>query len=169
MLGNPDHSKNGPDRTLAPRVHASRSSMSPLGDKYGFARWRASGPSPLGEPRWPSSASFATRSIHSSKDAFKKYAEEPLQQPSGRIPSSLRSHKRHRVGAGRAGKKKRCLSGRSDRFSVPVQTLGLGELLYPDAAGGGLAQMQRLSVHAQGHGLVVLALQHVDRRGRAQM
>ena len=50
-----------------------------------------------------------------------------------------------------------------------VKTLGLGELLYPDAAGGGLAQMHRLSVHAQGHGLVVLALQHVDSRCRTQV
>ena len=57
--------------------------------------------------------------------------------------------------------------GRSPQFRVKTQ--GLGELLYPDAAGGGLAQMHRPSVHAQGHGLVVLALQHVDSRCRAQV
>jgi hypothetical protein len=34
----------------------------------------------------------------------------------------------------------------------------LGKLLDPDAAGGGFAEMHRLSVHAQRHGLVVLAL-----------
>ena len=34
----------------------------------------------------------------------------------------------------------------------------LGNLLYPDAAGGGFAEMHGLSVHAQRHGLVVLAL-----------
>jgi len=43
MFGNRDNSGNETDGTLAPNNYASRSSTSPLGDRYSFARWRASG------------------------------------------------------------------------------------------------------------------------------
>src|SRR5690242_4401411 len=45
----------------------------------------------------------------------------------------------------------------------------LSKLLHPDAARGRFAKMDGLSVHAQGHGFIVLALQHIDSRGRPQV
>src|SRR5215471_12248337 len=45
----------------------------------------------------------------------------------------------------------------------------LAELLHPDAGRGGLAEVNRPSVHAQGHGFVVLAFQYIDRRRWTQV
>lgn len=79
----------------------------------------------------------------------------------GQLPLSHRTGCRpaRRTGNVRAGYiyfRKR--SGESPGAQPHFRRKRLGKLLYPDAAGGGLAEMHRLSVHAQRHGLVVLAL-----------
>jgi len=75
MLGNLDHSGNGPDRTLAPQVHASRSCRSPLGDKYGFARRRVSGLTGFRRTSMTMICVIRYQIDPFQRDAFKKYAE----------------------------------------------------------------------------------------------
>jgi len=75
MLGNLDHSGNGPDRTLAAQVHASQSRRSPLGDKYGFARSRASGLTRFGRTSMTMICVIRYQIDPFQRDAFKKYAE----------------------------------------------------------------------------------------------
>src|SRR5215469_4625270 len=75
MLGKVDHSGNGPDRTLAAQVHASQSCRSPLGDKYGFARSRASGLTRFGRTSMTMICVIRYQIDPFQRDAFKKYAE----------------------------------------------------------------------------------------------
>lgn len=84
--------------------HASRSSRSPLGDKYGFARSRGSGLTTLPEnfDDHHLCHSLPDRSIPARR--FQEIRRElgshhsPLRRPSGRIFSSSRRHQRHSLG-----------------------------------------------------------------------
>lgn len=75
MLRNLDHSGNGPDCTLPAQVHASQSCRSPLGDKYGFARSRASGLTRLRRTSMTMICVIRYQIDAFQRDAFKKYAE----------------------------------------------------------------------------------------------
>jgi hypothetical protein len=78
--------------------------------------------------------------------------QRPLSHRAGCRPA-------RRTGNARAGYiyfRKR--SGESPGAQPHFRGNRLGKLFYPDAGGGGFAEMHRLSVHAQRHSLVVLAL-----------